>query len=317
MANSNQTYFTVIIPTYNRPQLLAQAIDSVLRQSFRDWQAIVVDDAGSIPASVPIDNRIILLRNQTNLGASASFNRGLEVAGGQVIAFLADDDCFTESRLASAHVEHERGADLVLCGTAPLRMRAGVVDLSPRKMDNARSGVGGALGREFRDCGPHVGPMGAISIVAEMCPRLDASFPAAEDLEWMVRVCQERPRVATVSEIGFLWRRHDGVRHGNGVDARIHGYHMLFKKHAEYFSAHPAEHAFRLRGLGLLYYSTGNRTETFRCAVKSLLLAPSLNAWELLFRTFLPRSWNWSSLAEFGSEKWARVRIWSKRRQKP
>lgn len=300
-------YFTVIIPTYNRPQLLAEAIQSVQQQSFSDWQLIVVDDAGPMPASVPDDNRIILLRNPNNIGASASFNRGLEIASGRVMAFLADDDRFARSRLASAFVEHELGADLVLCRTAPLQASA-VPDLSPPTDEFLQSPIRGRTDKKFGQCGPHVGPMGAISIVAELCPKLDESFPAAEDLEWMVRVCQERPRVTTTSDIGFLWRRHDGLRHGNGVDARILGYHMLLEKHADHFKVHRQEHAFRLRGLGLLYYGTGNRIKAFRCAARSLLVAPSWNACELACRTFLPQSWNWSSLAQFGSETLARVR---------
>lgn len=310
MTSSATPYFSIIIPTYNRPELLAHAIESVQRQTFTDWQLIVVDDAGSIPAHVPEDDRILLLRNETNSGASASFNRGLDVAVGRFVAFLADDDCFAHSRLASAYIEHERGADLVVCRTAQLlppateaaNPRCTPVHSTPPSRRASTAG-------KSSECGPHVGPMGAISIVAEMCPRLDASFPAAEDIEWMVRVCQRRPRVATISDIGFLWRRHDGERHGNGIDARILGYHLLLAKHAEYYSAHRAEHAFRLRSLGMLYYKTGRRLDAFRCAAESVRVAPNAGAVELMCRTFLPRSWSWSSLAQLGSNITSRSRL--------
>ena len=308
MTSSATPYFSIIIPTYNRPELLAHAIESVRRQTFTDWQLIVVDDAGSIPARVPEDDRIVLLRNDTNNGASASFNRGLDVAAGRFVAFLADDDCFAVSRLASAHVEHERGADLVVCRTAQLPHPA-TEAANPRctPVQSTPPSRRVSTGGKFAECGPHVGPMGAISIAAEMCPRLDASFPAAEDLEWMVRVCQNRPRVVTIPDTGFLWRQHDGERHGNGVDARILGYHMLLSKHSKYYSAHRAEHALRLRGLGLLYFKNGKRLEAFHCALKSVCVAPNVGAVELMFRTFLPRSWGWSSLDRIGSRITSRL----------
>lgn len=304
MENDKSTpYFTIIIPTYNRPQYLAHAIDSMLRQSFRDWQLIVVDDAGSIPAQVPDDDRIVLLRNEVNRGASASFNRGIDAAKGHVIGFLADDDAFASTRLSSAFTAHDAaGADLVLCRTVPL--------VPTPESGTPITSIAPAATREpvtsqLVECGPHVGPMAAITIVAELCPRLDESFPATEDIEWMVRVCQNRPRVMMISDEGFLWRKHEGERHDNGIEARILGYHMLFSKHSSYYADHRAEMAFRLRGLGLLNYKVGARSEAFRCALRSLVASPTVGAIELMIRTFLPRSWSWSALVS--SEMRARI----------
>ena len=66
--------FTVIIPTYDRPTLLAEAIDSVLRQTVQDFEVIVVDDGSRVPAVVPDDPRFLLIRHDSNRGLSVARN---------------------------------------------------------------------------------------------------------------------------------------------------------------------------------------------------------------------------------------------------
>jgi len=75
--------FSVIIPTYQRQELLDRALASVQRQTVSDIEVIVVDDAGSPPATVPGDRRITLLRQDVNRGKSAAINRALELARGE------------------------------------------------------------------------------------------------------------------------------------------------------------------------------------------------------------------------------------------
>jgi len=94
---------SVIIPTHNRAHLVAEAIDSVLSQTFTDFELIVVDD-GSIDNTEEvvrsfIDRRLKYLK-QTNKGVSAARNTGIETAKGEFIAFLDDDDLFLPAKLS-------------------------------------------------------------------------------------------------------------------------------------------------------------------------------------------------------------------------
>lgn len=96
--SSNEPLFSIVTPTYNRPQLLKRAIQSVLRQDCGDFELIIVDD-GSRPDSNSIvsqftDSRIKLLRNINNIGVSESRNEGVRRAKGKFITFLDDDDEF-------------------------------------------------------------------------------------------------------------------------------------------------------------------------------------------------------------------------------
>lgn len=88
---------SVIMPAYNRETYIRESIDSVLAQSFTDFELIVVDD-GSTDSTAGIvqsytDSRIRLIR-QPNRGVSVARNAGLEAARGQFITFLDSDDLY-------------------------------------------------------------------------------------------------------------------------------------------------------------------------------------------------------------------------------
>ncbi|GAB6059677.1 hypothetical protein JCM31598_27940 [Desulfonatronum parangueonense] len=95
---------SVIIPVYNRAHLLQRTIDSVLGQTFRDFEVIVVDDcSGDDPASVLAsyqDRRLRYFRQARNCGVAAARNRGLREARADLVAFLDDDDEWFPEKLA-------------------------------------------------------------------------------------------------------------------------------------------------------------------------------------------------------------------------
>lgn len=89
--------FSIIIPVYNVEQYLRDCLESVLNQTFTDWEAICVND-GSMDGSAAIlssfaerDSRIIVL-SQSNLGTAAARNAGLRKASGDYVFFLDSDD---------------------------------------------------------------------------------------------------------------------------------------------------------------------------------------------------------------------------------
>lgn len=92
---------SVIIPTYNAGRLVCQAIDSVLNQTFSDYEIIVVDDGSTddtIDRLTTYGDSIYYIY-QENRGRSAARNRGIHQARGQYIAFLDADDCWLPDKL--------------------------------------------------------------------------------------------------------------------------------------------------------------------------------------------------------------------------
>lgn len=95
-------FFTVIIPTYNRAKLLKVAINSVLEQSFKDFELIIVDDGSTDETQQVVhsfvDQRIIY-HFQENQERSVARNVGVDFAKGEYICFLDDDDYYLPNHL--------------------------------------------------------------------------------------------------------------------------------------------------------------------------------------------------------------------------
>lgn len=94
---------SVILPVYNRGSSLEHAMRSVLDQSYKDLELIVVDDASTIDLRPIVesfdDPRVKYIRHETNGGASVARNTGLEAAKGQYIAFQDSDDLWLPNKL--------------------------------------------------------------------------------------------------------------------------------------------------------------------------------------------------------------------------
>ena len=95
MTKNNPTV-SVVIPTYNRAMLLPRVIQSVLNQTFKDFELIIVDDSSIDNTQEVIksfeDERIRYIRHEKNKGGSATRNTGIKVAQGEYIGLLDDDD---------------------------------------------------------------------------------------------------------------------------------------------------------------------------------------------------------------------------------
>jgi glycosyltransferase involved in cell wall biosynthesis len=95
---------SVIIPSHNRAVFLQGAIDSVLQQTYQDFEIIVVDDASLVDVRGIInsyhDSRIRLMRHAVNMGEAGARNTGISNSQGEYIAFLDDDDEWRPEKLA-------------------------------------------------------------------------------------------------------------------------------------------------------------------------------------------------------------------------
>jgi glycosyltransferase involved in cell wall biosynthesis len=97
--------FSIILPTRDRAAMLRRAVSSVCRQSFPDFELIIVDDGSAEchAADLPSDPRIRIIRNSVSLGAAQARNIGIEAAQGTYISFLDDDDEYKSSFLSRTY----------------------------------------------------------------------------------------------------------------------------------------------------------------------------------------------------------------------
>lgn len=109
---------SVIMPSYNSSAYIEEAIKSVQKQSYKHWELWVIDDFSEdhtkerVENLMILDQRIKLLSNNSNLGAGASRNKGIEAANGDYIAFLDSDDLWISKKL-EVQIDFMQQHDLV------------------------------------------------------------------------------------------------------------------------------------------------------------------------------------------------------------
>ncbi len=112
---------SVIIPNYNNENYIGEAIESILNQTHKNLELVVVDDCSSDNSINVIkgykDNRIIFLQNDSNSGSSFSRNRGIKTAKGKYIACMDSDDIALPKRLEKQIDFMEKNPDIGVCGT--------------------------------------------------------------------------------------------------------------------------------------------------------------------------------------------------------
>ncbi len=120
---------SVIIPAYNAAEFIAEALDSVIDQKYREHEIIVVNDGS--PDTTQLERAIrnqleeIVYIKQRNAGAGVARNTAIQHARGQIVAFLDADDVWLPDFLASQYVFLERhGYDMVYCDAHLFGMRS-------------------------------------------------------------------------------------------------------------------------------------------------------------------------------------------------
>lgn len=112
---------SVIMPLYNAEKHLREAIDSILNQTFNDFEFIIIDDCSTDGTAAILDSyedtRIIRLRNSQNLGIVGALNRGLDAARGDYIARMDGDDISLPARFQEQVAYFDAHPEVGLLGT--------------------------------------------------------------------------------------------------------------------------------------------------------------------------------------------------------
>lgn len=112
---------SVVMPAYNAERYIAEAIDSILNQTYSDFELIIVNDGSKDKTEEIIlsysDNRIKYLKNEANQGICRTLNKGIDAAKGRYIARMDSDDISLPSRLGSQFIFMERHSNIVAAGS--------------------------------------------------------------------------------------------------------------------------------------------------------------------------------------------------------
>jgi len=116
---------SVVIPTYNRAKMICATIDNVLKQTYRDFELIIVDDGSTddtLSTLRSYGDRIRVI-SQANAGPAVARNRGAEAARGEIIAFQDSDDLWKPTKLERQVALLEKLGPSVPCCLCNVRMR--------------------------------------------------------------------------------------------------------------------------------------------------------------------------------------------------
>jgi len=209
---------TVLMPVYNGESFLRDAIDSVLAQTFADFELLVIDD-GSTDGSVGIvrsyaDPRIRLLQNPANLKLVATLNRGLKEARGELIARMDADDISLPARLGKQVAFMDGHPEVGACGAwvETFGEREGDVWDYPTDPDTIRCTL------LFRSVIAHPTVMLRRERFDPAGLRYDARYPQAEDFQLWQRAGNHFP-LANLGEVLVRYRfSHASVSRANQAE---------------------------------------------------------------------------------------------------
>lgn len=178
---------TVIIPTFNRRELLGRAIDSVLRQTWRDFELLIVDDgsADGTAEMVASYGKQVRYLWQGNCGVSAARNTGIKAARHDLLAFLDSDDTFAPDKLEIQVQAMMNRPDCLVSHTDEIWQRRG--QILRQKERNVREG-GDIFARCLELCAVGISTaMLRRSLLAEI-GLFDEDLPCCEDYDFWLRI---------------------------------------------------------------------------------------------------------------------------------
>jgi len=211
-------FFSVVIPSYNRCEMLACALDSVWRQTFLDYEVIVVDDGstdGTAAYLATLGARVKTIRQQ-NRGPAAARNAGAKIACGEYLAFLDSDDELLPSALASYAFAIEETARPSLLSGCLAEFRDGDARLS----DEGASFVSRRFETYFAAAaeGIYVGTC-HLAVRRELLVTsggFDEAIRVAEDHDFVLRLGSAPGFVEIKSPPSVARRRHTGSISSDG-----------------------------------------------------------------------------------------------------
>jgi len=178
---------SVVIPAFNRWRLLAEAIDSVLAQSYRDFELIVVDD-GSCDATASelakLASRLQFFVTERR-GVSAARNLGVSQSRGYYIAFLDSDDLWLNSKLERQTRFMDEHPEFHICQTDEIWIRNGV-RVNPRAVHQKPSGDIFSSSLELCLVSPSAVMM--TNALFDRTGGFDEAFPVCEDYDLWLRI---------------------------------------------------------------------------------------------------------------------------------
>lgn len=217
---------SVLLPVWQGEEHLRAAVESILNQTFKDFELLVIDDASADGSAEVIesydDPRIRFFRNEANLGLTATLNRGLELARGEYVARMDQDDVSLPERLAKQVAFMDARPELAASGTWAREM-----DGEGRVTGERRMAVGEELKYGYWWPCPIIHPSAIIrkSLLGPLRYNPEVGHAADYDL-WLS--LKKRHALDNLPEYLLLYRVHGGSTSVRDSEPQLRSVHQSF-----------------------------------------------------------------------------------------
>ena len=287
-------WVSVVVPTYNRSDLVLDTLESICNQSFRPIEIVVVDD-GSTDDTLNVVRewakqndsfKTLVVRwvSQTNQGANAARNRGIEEAHGEFIAFLDSDDQWLPQKLAKQITifRKDNAVGGVYCGMRNVDLNTGEKDeVTPRAYPE---------GNLLRQLLIHDVTEATSSWVVrrkcfEQVGTFDISLPARQDWDMWIRL-SAKYCIGCIPEVLAELGNHSGERVRSNPQREIVAHQLIFQKYRHLRAKFPlwvslSARSAMYRRRGRVYFHRGlSKKSAFQMYLLSIIV------WPLTFDTY-------------------------------
>jgi len=272
--NSN---VSIIIPTYNCARLIGRAIESVLNQTYRDFELIIVDDSSTDNTDKIVkkfqeqDKRVKYIRHDKNKGGSAARNTGIKVARGEYIAFQdSDDEWLPEKLKKQMEVFKNTSSKVGIIYTGFWRIKDNEKTYIPQSWVKQKDGN---IYFELLK-GNFVGT--PTILIKKKCFKkvgiFDENLPRLQDWELVIRLSKYYNFKCIDEPLLVSYYTSDSISANN--DALIKAIELIITKHFADFSNHKKILSKHYFGLGIILYLDGDLINGRRYFIKAIKKYP-------------------------------------------
>lgn len=289
--------FSVIVPTHNRAHLLPRAIQSVLNQTFSDFELIVVDDASRDSTAEVIkssqDDRLIYTRRKESGGAAAARNSGIVKARGEYISFLDDDDEYLPEFLEKTFQVFNPASQSVgftWCGVRKVKDTSSGEILIKEicwEKESCQQTDRQANQKNYLKTASGYG-----LTIRKQCFQtvglFDETLRAFEDTDFLIRLGKHFD-YAIIPQVLIKLHVHKGSQLTDVTPQKAEAYERYFNKNIDFIKSDALRWMRANRKLAALFYQSGNKSKGRRIMTNALLKHPkSLKLWKsfLCFEIF-------------------------------
>lgn len=224
-----QTQISVIVPVYNAEQYLPHCVDSILSQSFTDFELILVDDGspdncGKICDEYEKKDSRVRVFHQANGGASSARNVGIENAHGKFLCFIDADDTVAPHFLNELvlDIELEDNIDLVIQGSRKFFSNGSTQDFVPKSKISCVSEDDELFYSINRFLGP-VSKLFRYNIIEQYHLLFDTNLVVAEDYDFLLRYLNRVNKIHASDKVNYFINSHEG-----SLSSRIYSFEQEF-----------------------------------------------------------------------------------------